>query len=47
MTEKMQQHFESCLNEIKALEASKTYAASVWALVIGIIGTAFMGGSTV
>lgn len=43
---RLQQHFEACANEIEALEKAKTSAATVWALVIGIIGTAFMAGST-
>lgn len=43
---RLQQHFEACAGEIKALEQSKTSAASVWAIIIGIIGTAFMAGST-
>ena len=28
------------------MEKSKTFAASIWALVVGIIGTAFMAGAT-
>lgn len=43
---RLQQHFEACANEIRALERSKTSAASVWAMIIGVIGTAFMAGST-
>lgn len=43
---RLQRHFEACAGEIKALEQSKTSAASVWAMMIGIIGTAFMAGST-
>lgn len=43
---RLQQHFEACVNEIKVLERSKTTAASVWAMTIGVIGTAFMAGST-
>ncbi len=43
---RLQQQFEACANEIKALEQSKTSAASVWAMIIGVIGTAFMAGST-
>lgn len=43
---RLQQHFEACVNEIKALERSKTSAASVWALMTGILGTAFIAGST-
>lgn len=42
---RLQQHFEACANEIKALEKAKTSAATVWALIIGIVGTAFMAGS--
>ena len=43
---RLQRHFEACVREIEALEKSKTSAATVWALVVGIIGTAFMAGST-
>lgn len=43
---RLQQHFEACANEIQALEKQKTASATVWALVVGIIGTAFMAGST-
>lgn len=43
---RLQQHFEACANEVETLEKKKTSAASVWALVIGIIGTAFIAGST-
>ena len=42
---RLQRHFEACAREIDALERSRTSAATVWALVIGIIGTAFMAGS--
>lgn len=42
---RLQRHFESCMNEIDAMEKSKTSDAIIWALVIGIIGTAFMAGS--
>lgn len=43
---RLQRHFEACVKEIEALEKSKTSAATVYALVIGVIGTAFMAGST-
>ena len=43
---RLQRHFEACAMEIETLEKSKTTAASIWALVAGIIGTAFMAGST-
>lgn len=42
---RLQRHFEACAHEIDALERAKTSAATVWALVIGVIGTAFMAGS--
>lgn len=42
---RLQRHFEACANEIRELESSKASAASVWSLVVGIIGTAFMAGS--
>ena len=43
---RLQRHFEACVNEIEALEKAKTTVAIIWALVIGILGTAFMTGST-
>lgn len=43
---RLQQHFEACAKEIKALERTKTSAAWGWALITGIIGTVFMAGST-
>lgn len=42
---RLQRHFEACAREIDTLERSKTSAATVWALAIGIVGTAFMAGS--
>lgn len=42
---RLQRNFEACLGEIDALEQSKTSAATIWSLVIGILGTAFMAGS--
>lgn len=43
---RLQRHFEACAKDIESLEKSKTSVASVWALIIGIIGTAFMAGAT-
>ena len=43
---RLQRHFEACINEIKTLESSKTQMATVWALVVAVVGTAFMAGST-
>lgn len=42
---RLQRNFEACIKEIEALEKSKTSVATIYALVIGIIGTAFMAGS--
>lgn len=43
---RLQRNFEACVNEIEALERSKTSEAMAYALALGIIGTAFMAGST-
>lgn len=43
---RLTRHFEACMNEIHSLESSKTSMASVIALIIGLVGTAFMAGST-
>lgn len=43
---RLQRHFEVCLNEIAALEKSKTAKATMWAIAVGLIGTAFMAGAT-
>lgn len=43
---RLQRNFESCVSEIETLEKSKTSAATMYALIIGILGTAFMAGST-
>ncbi len=42
---RLQRHFEACMNEIDEMEKSKTSGATIWALVIAFIGTAFMAGS--
>lgn len=42
---RLQRNFEACVKEIEALEKSKTSAATIYALVAGIIGAAFMAGS--
>lgn len=42
---RLQRHFEACVNEIGMLEKSKKSTASLWSLLIGLIGTAFMAGS--
>lgn len=43
---RLQRNFEACVNEIEELEKSKTSAATMYSLIVGIIGTAFMAGST-
>ena len=43
---RLERNFEACVNEIDKLEKEKTSIAAVYALVLGIIGTAFMAGST-
>lgn len=43
---RLQRNFEACVSEIETLEKSKTSAAVMYALVSGMIGTAFMAGST-
>lgn len=42
---RLQRNFEFCIKEIDYLEKSKTSIATMYALIIGIIGTAFMAGS--
>ncbi len=43
---RLQRHFEACMDEINAMEKSKTSTATMWALFIALIGIAFMAGST-
>lgn len=43
---RLQKNFEACVTEIQTLEKKKTSAATAYALVLAIIGTAFMAGST-
>ena len=42
---RLQQHFESCLDEISTLKNSITGTATMYSITIGIIGTVFMAGS--
>lgn len=43
---RLQRNFESCVREIEMLEKSKNSAATMYALMIAVAGTAFMAGST-
>lgn len=42
---RLQRHFEANMEEIHALEASSVNVAAIWALAIGLLGTAFMAGA--
>lgn len=43
---RLQRNFEACVAEIQELEKKKTSAATVAALVLGLLGTAFIAGAT-
>lgn len=43
---RLQRNFEACVLEIQTLEQRKTSAATAYAIILGVIGTAFMAGST-
>lgn len=43
---RLQRHFEVCMDEIRTLEKSKTANATLWAIVVALIGTAFLAGAT-
>jgi len=42
---RLQKNFEANINEIEKLEESKTSVATMYALIVGVLGTAFMAGS--
>ena len=42
---RLQRNFEACVKEIEMLENAKTSDATMYAIIIGVIGTAFMAGS--
>lgn len=43
---RLQRNFEACVEEIGHLEKEKTSWPTILAIVVGIVGTAFMAGST-
>ena len=43
---RLQRNFEACVSEIQTLEQRKTSAAAAYAIILGVIGSAFMAGST-
>jgi hypothetical protein len=42
---RLQRNFEFCMKDIEQLETSKTSRATMYALIVAFIGTAFMAGS--
>ena len=42
---RLQRNFEDCMNQIGMLERSRTTKATMWSLIVGFVGTAFMAGS--
>lgn len=42
---RLQRNFDACVSEMEQLERSKTTKATIVALLIGIVGCAFMAGS--
>lgn len=42
---RLQRNFEACVREIEQLEKRKTSMATMYALIIGMLGTVFMAGS--
>lgn len=42
---RLQRNFEACVSQIQTLEQSKTSAATAYAIVLGMVGTAFIAGS--
>lgn len=43
---RLEKNFEACVDEIEKLERAKTSTATMYAIILGVIGTAFMAGST-
>lgn len=43
---RLHRHFESCMNEIDTMEKSKNSFSTMISIILGIIGTVFMAGST-
>lgn len=43
---RLQRNFEACVGEIDALEKAKTSVATMYAIILGVLGTAFMAGAT-
>ena len=43
---RLQRHFEACITELSNLDRSRTAKAKLCSIIVGLIGTAFMAGST-
>lgn len=43
---RLQRNFEACVDQIRYLEKEKTARPTMEAITVGILGTAFMAGST-
>lgn len=43
---RLQRNFDSCIEQLEALERSKTSSPTITALITGLVGTAFMALST-
>ncbi len=43
---RLQRNFEACVNEIERLETAKTTKGTIFAILIGIVGTVFVGLGT-
>ena len=43
---RLQRHFEACLRELEELEQSRTSRATLCAVTVGLLGTAFLAGAT-
>ncbi|WP_314067992.1 hypothetical protein [uncultured Vagococcus sp.] len=43
---RLQRHFDSCVNELDKIQKSATFPPMMWAILIGLIGTALIAGST-
>lgn len=42
---RLQRHFEDCLDKIRALEVAQTQMPTIIAIIVGLVGTAFLAGS--
>lgn len=43
---RLQRYFEACMNELETLEQSKTSRATIFSVLVGLIGTVFLAGAT-